>query len=87
MSDTSLNSVSSETSTSSESSTSSLEESSPRRDSRPTLVYTKDFLLNLQFSPSSLVKPDKLPDLGIICDQVNKKEFSCLGDEVLSSLF
>lgn len=34
------------------------------------IVYTKDFLMDLKFSPSSLVKPDKLPNLSIIYDEV-----------------
>lgn len=69
MSDTSLNSVSSEDSTDSSM-------SDNRRDSKPTLVYTKDFLLNLQFCPSSLVKPAKLPNLSIVCDEVCDKRLS-----------
>ena len=37
------------------------------------IVYTKDFLMSLQFSPPSMVKPDELPDLpNIICDKVGQ---------------
>ena len=51
-----------------------LEESSPieiPKQSSQRIVYTKDFLLELRFSPQSLVKPPHLPNLSIICEEVS----------------
>jgi len=70
MSDSSFDSVPSSEASSLASSPTSSSILEDRRDSRPSIVYSKDFLLNLQFSPQSLVKPEKLPNLAIICDQV-----------------
>lgn len=44
----------------------------PNKVSEQRIVYTKDFLLDLKFSPSSLIKPDKLPNLSIIYDEVSQ---------------
>lgn len=41
-----------------------------KQEPQQRIVYTKDFLMDLRFSPSSLVKPDKLPNLSIIYDEV-----------------
>ena len=43
----------------------------PKTPTTATLVYSKDFLLDLRFSPSALVKPARLPNLAIICEEVS----------------